>query len=307
MNISIEKVDISVVIPIKDEAGSIKELIYELLDVLREMGESYEIIVVDDGSTDGSREVLGDIPGINTIFFDRNYGQSSALDAGIKSSLGEFVITMDGDGQNSPADIPVMFKTLKEKDLNALCGRRRDRRDRAGKKVAAYTGFILRKIILGDDIKDSGCTLKVVEGSTFRSLDLFAGMHRFIPALLEIKGKKVDQVDTDHRPRMRGKTKYNSLRFFQGLVDLFAIFIIKGTKENKRGSLVFVSLFFFIFVVLGGFSLWFLDDPLSRLLFLFLFVLVLWFLSGVLANIRCYYDHRPRYRIEASKGSYSGS
>jgi glycosyltransferase involved in cell wall biosynthesis len=153
----------------------------------------------------------------------KNFGQTAAMDAGIKASQYDYIVTMDGDRQNDPADIPRLVEYLEENDLDIVSGWRKHRKDTAMKKFTSRGANFLRKIIIDDGIHDSGCSLKIYRRECFDHINLYGEMHRFIPALLKIKGFKVGEIVVNHRPRTSGKTKYNWKRTFKGFVDMISV------------------------------------------------------------------------------------
>lgn len=216
----------SVVIPVFNEEGNIVPLCDELNRVMRKLSSPYEIILVDDGSTDGSYrrmlEAREKHPAVKILKLSRNYGQTAAFWMGIRYSRGEIIITMDGDGQNDPRDIPRMVQRLDRYDL--VCGRRKKRKDGLGKRWQAGAANFIRNLALHDGVKDIGCSLKVFKRPEMADLPLFDGLHRFLPALLKSQGYTIDQVDVNHRPRLKGSSKYGLRnRLIRSLPDLLAV------------------------------------------------------------------------------------
>jgi glycosyltransferase involved in cell wall biosynthesis len=216
----------SAVIPIFNEEGSIIPLCDELNGVMAELSSPYEIILVDDGSTDGSYhrmlEARDKYPAIKILKFSRNFGQTAAFWMGIHHSRGEIIITMDGDGQNDPRDIPRMIPLLGRYDL--VCGHRRERKDGLGKRWQGSLANFFRNLVLHDGVKDTGCSLKVFKTPRIGNLPFFDGLHRFIPALLKSHGYTIGQVDVNHRPRIFGRSKYGLRnRMIRSLPDLLAV------------------------------------------------------------------------------------
>ncbi|MBA3814979.1 MAG: glycosyltransferase family 2 protein [Parachlamydiaceae bacterium] len=216
----------SVVIPLKNEEGNIVELIDELEPVMHALNLPWELICIDDGSTDETSAILTDLskikPYLRTISFDRNYGQSSAFDAGFKHAKGEWLISLDGDRQNDPADIPKLIAAAAESDL--VCGHRVNRRDPWHKKITSRLANFIRSRLCRDEVHDTGCSLKIYRTSCVRQIKMFHGMHRFLPALFKIEGFRVSEVAVNHRERVKGKTKYNFFnRSFNTIADLLAV------------------------------------------------------------------------------------
>lgn len=218
--------DYSVIIPLKNEEANIAVLIEELAPVMQSLNRSWELICVDDGSTDGTRKVLENLlidhPYLRLIYFDRNYGQSSAFDAGFKASKGKFVITLDGDGQNDPADIPKLIGLIEYADL--VCGTRVNRRDTFSKRLISKAANFVRNWMCKDGVPDTGCSLKVYRKASLDKIKMYHGLHRFLPALFCIEGFRVASTPVNHRERVRGKSNYNFFnRSFNTLADLWAV------------------------------------------------------------------------------------
>lgn len=221
---------LSVVIPALDEAESLPslhgEVVEACLSYLEEVGsplDSYEVILVDDGSSDGTREACESLEPLRYIRHEQTLGQSAALERGFREARGTYVVSLDGDGQNDPADIPALLGHLVEHGLDCVCGWRVHRNDPLGKRVASRGAYILRQAIVRDGIHDSGCTLKAFRRECLEGLPLEDGQHRFIPALLKRRGYSVGEVPVNHRPRLHGRSKYGPSRMAKGLRDLIAI------------------------------------------------------------------------------------
>lgn len=218
---------LSVIIPIKDEQDNLKRLHERLHEALDPAGLDYEVVIVDDGSIDASYTVLSGIaaadPRIKVVRLRRNFGQTAALRAGIDWSSGDVIVTMDGDLQNDPADIPRLIELL-EQGYDAVLGQRVDRKDSLLiRKLPSYMGnWIIRKVT-GVHVKDLGCTLRAMRRDLAESLPLYGEMHRFIPVLAQQYGARMLQVPVDHHPRTAGKTKYNLTRTFRVMLDLMTV------------------------------------------------------------------------------------
>ncbi|MCB1180832.1 MAG: glycosyltransferase family 2 protein [Chlamydiia bacterium] len=216
----------SVVIPLKNEEENIKVLIEEIESVMKKIGSPFEVICIDDGSDDQTLTVLKGLathrPFLRIVCFVKNFGQSSAFAAGFAKASGEFVITLDGDRQNNPADIPLLIAKIDEADL--VCGWRVDRRDHWRKKVISKMANQIRGRLCKDGMHDTGCSLKLYRKSALDNIKLYHGMHRFLPALFLLEGYKVREVAVSHRERTKGTTKYNFLnRSIGPIIDMFVV------------------------------------------------------------------------------------
>ena len=214
---------ISYVIPVYNEFESIGKLHEEITFVSEKEGYSYEIIIVDDGSTDGTGEVIKKLVPVVYLKLRRNFGQTAALDCGIKHACGDLIITMDGDGQNDPADVPKLINHMESYDLDVVSGWRKWRKDSFMKKIASRTANFVRGFIIKDNLHDSGCSMKVYRRDCFNGISLFGEMHRFIPAVLKIKGFHVGELEVNHRPRIAGQTKYGWKRGVKGIIDMVSV------------------------------------------------------------------------------------
>ena len=218
--------EISVVIPLRDEEENVVPLHAELTDVLDQMGISYEVILVDDGSTDRTFERLADIQArdqtVRIIRFTRNFGQTAAFAAGFAEARGEYIVTLDGDLQNDPRDIPGMLALARRKDI--VSGWRRQRKDNFFTRYlpSAIANWLLG-IVTGVRLHDNGCSLKIYRAQVVKPLKLRPGMHRYFPALASQLGGRVAEVEVNHRPRQHGRSKYNLSRTFTVISDLVQI------------------------------------------------------------------------------------
>ncbi|KKS13437.1 MAG: Glycosyl transferase GT2 family [Candidatus Magasanikbacteria bacterium GW2011_GWA2_41_55] len=218
---------LSVIIPVYNEEENVKFVHGEVLGALERMAVVYEIIFINDGSFDGTLTELKKLKPVKIISFRKNFGQTAAMDAGIKEAKGDLIITMDGDGQNDPADIAKMIEKIKSDDLDIVSGWRKKREDPFFKKLSSNLAAKLRKFLINDGIRDSGCTLKVYKKECFEHIDLSGEMHRFIPALLKIKGFKAGEIEVNHRRRMSDKTKYGIGRGMRGFFDMMSVWFWK--------------------------------------------------------------------------------
>jgi glycosyltransferase involved in cell wall biosynthesis len=225
---------ISVVIPVYNEVESVEQLYKELIKVLSSF-DSYQIIFVDDGSSDGSVNVIKKIVenDINTkiIQFHRNYGKSAALGEGFKNADGEYIVTMDADLQDDPKEVPNLIAKLEE-GFDLVSGWKKDRKDPLSKKIPSKFFNFITRLFTGVKIHDFNCGLKIYRQSVVKTLEIYGGRHRYIPALAGYKNFKVTEIIVNHRPRLYGETKYGGSRIFHGFFDLISIlFLSKYTQS----------------------------------------------------------------------------
>jgi glycosyltransferase involved in cell wall biosynthesis len=224
----VPKPDLSVVFPVYNEEENIPILLEEISRALAGGGWSYEIIAVDDGSRDRSLEVLNasrsKYPSLRIISFERNSGQTAALDAAWRASRGTYVVSLDADLQNDPADIPPMLRRLEQSGVDMIAGVRVNRHDTWSRRMQSKIGNGVRNWITRDRITDTGCSLKLVRREAIEKVNLFTGMHRFLPTLVRMQGFEVAEMPVNHRPRRFGVSKYGAMnRAVRGLVDCLAV------------------------------------------------------------------------------------
>ena len=220
------KEKISFIIPVYNEESNIENLYSEIKAVAQKLDHPYETIFVDDFSSDNSLSVIKKLSKNNSdvryVSFAKNCGQSAALYAGFQHATGEIIITMDGDLQNDPGDIPNMIKMFGEYDM--ITGWRKNRRDTLSKKIASKIGNFIRNSITKDNIHDTGCSLKIMRASMVKKIKMYRGLHRFLPLLMKLEGAKIVEIPVNHRERLHGVSKYNNLsRAIEGLYDLVAV------------------------------------------------------------------------------------
>ena len=245
---------VSVVVPLYNEEGNAEKLHQEIVQTLEAHYREYEIIFVNDGSTDRTDEICRKLRPLRYICLRKNFGQTAAMDAGIKAARYDYIVTMDGDRQNDPADIPMMLDYLLSNRLDVVSGWRNERKDTLAKRFVSRGANLLRKMLVHDGIHDSGCSLKVYRRECFDHLTLYGEQHRFIPALLKIRGFQVGEIPVHHRERTAGKTKYNWRRIVKGLVDMVSVWF-----WNKYASrpLHLLGTLGILFMTAGfGFGIW---------------------------------------------------
>jgi dolichol-phosphate mannosyltransferase len=209
---------VSIVIPFFNE----EENVDAVLDETRRANPDAEIIAVNDGSQDGTLAKLNRRRDVRVISFRRNLGQSAALYTGLTQACGEVCVMMDGDGQSDPADIPKLVAMLDQADI--VCGYRLRRQDVWSRRAASWVANFVRRLILRDGIRDTGCTLKAMRTGDARHLVPFNGLHRFLPAFFKQAGLRIVEVPVNHRPRRFGKSKYTAReRIFRGIYDLIGV------------------------------------------------------------------------------------
>lgn len=212
--------DISVVVPVYNEEDNVVTLQNEISRALT--GLNYEIIFVDDGSSDGTSEKIERGPQIRVLRFEKNAGQSAATYAGLQAARGATVILMDGDLQNDPADIPKLLAEMPGADL--VCGYRASRKDTVVKRITSRVANFVRSRFTGDGVRDTGCGLKAMRRECVETLVPFKGMHRFVPALVKGAGYRLVEVPVNHRPRQFGESKYGlGNRAIRATVDMFGV------------------------------------------------------------------------------------
>jgi len=216
--------EISIVVPLFNEAPSIKNLAEDVLEVMRQLGRTFEIIFIDDGSTDESLTILRamteEITELRVVVLRRNFGQSAAMTAGFDHARGEIIVSMDGDLQNDPHDIPHLIAALEE-GYDLVSGWRKDRHDPFwSKRLPSRIANWLISRATGIKLHDYGCTLKVYRGDVARALFLYGELHRFIPVLASLYGTRITERVVTHHPRKEGKSKYGIGRTYRVLLDL---------------------------------------------------------------------------------------
>ncbi len=310
--------EISVVITVLNEVDNIRPLIDKLRIDLKDL--DYEVVFVDDGSTDGTQQRIRECADEHIVLLElrKNYGQSTAMTAGIEHASGKYIVLMDGDLQNDSSDIPPMLAKLKEEDWDVVAGHRKDRKD----------GFIIRKIpsnianylirrATGVHIKDYGCTLKIFKKEIADDLGIYGEMHRFIPVLASLQGARISQVAVKHHPRTMGKSKYGLGRTLRVISDLFTmVFFRKYIQKPMHlfGSIGFVMLLagviinlYLLVLKIGGENLW--GKPLLILGVILLLGGIQLITIGFLAeiSIRIYFESGRKKTYQVRKIVRGGS
>lgn len=219
---------ISLVVPVYNEEENLPVLVEQIFTSMRSGGKAWELILVDDGSTDNSLAVIRGLcathPEARYLAFAANCGQSAAFAAGFQDARGSVVVTLDADLQNDPADIPSMLSLYGQGGYDMVIGWRARRQDAWSKRWASKIGNMVRNYLSGEQVRDTGCSLKVLRTAMARNIPMFSGMHRFLPTLMKMQGAKVAEVKVNHRPRVHGASKYGIWdRAWTTFFDLLAI------------------------------------------------------------------------------------
>ncbi len=226
-------------IPVYNEEENLPVLHAEIRQAMEGVGRPYEVIYVDDGSSDGSPAILSGLAGqdrhVRVLRQRRNNGQSAALDAGFRFARGPVVVTLDADLQNDPADIPRLLERIGDYDV--VSGVRTRRQDNWVRKVSSRIANSIRNRVTHESVTDVGCTLRAARAEYLRRLPVFNGMHRFLPTLLRMEGARVTEVPVNHRPRLHGTPKYNIRnRIWRALMDLFGVRWLQTRWIDRRIS-----------------------------------------------------------------------
>ena len=310
------KPDLSVVVPIYNEEDSIPTLVNQLVNALRPIDKKFEIVLVNDGSSDRSAQILEELsvstPELVCVLLRKNYGQTAAMAAGFDAADGEIVVSLDGDLQNDPQDIPLLIEKLEE-GFDLVCGWRFRRQDAAiRRKLPSRIANRLIGRVTGVRLHDYGCSLKAYRKEVLNDMRLYGELHRFLPVLANIEGGKITEIKVNHRSRKFGSSKYGIDRTFRVLMDLLTVwfmnrFLTRPMYVFGFGGLLailaslFVSTYLFYVKLLG-------EDIGNRPLLIFALVLgiagVQLFCFGLLGElqIRTYHESqgRPIYRIRAT-------
>jgi glycosyltransferase involved in cell wall biosynthesis len=297
--------ELSIVITVKDEEENIKPLLEGIRLALS--GIDYEVILVDDGSTDKTRQQVLNNADERSVLVElrKNYGQSTAMTAGIDYSTGRYIALLDGDLQNDPSDIPGMLDLLKREDWDVVAGNRKNRKDGMFlRKIPSKIANALIRRMTGVYIKDYGCTLKVFRREIAEELNLYGELHRFIPVIAKMQGARITQVDVKHHPRKFGKSKYGIGRTFRVLSDLVLMLFFRRYIQKPMhlfGTIGFISLgigivinLYLLVLKIMGHDIW--GKPLLILGLIFLLGGIQLITIGILAEIsvRTYFESQNK-------------
>jgi len=307
-----KEIELSVVVPVFNEEQNVSRLHRNIVSVCDRMGMPFEIIFVNDGSSDNTLKALKSLSPIRIINLNRNFGQTAALDAGIKSAQGKYIVTMDGDGQNDPSDIPKLLNKLLISNLDVVSGWRKHRRDSFSKRIVSKGALLLRSLLVHDGIHDSGCTLKAYRRECFVHVELYGEMHRFVPALLKTRGYKIGELVVKHHPRRFGKTKYSFKRVLKGAMDMVALWFWGKYSSRPLHLFGLLGLVIATFSVIAGalaiyrkfaYGIILSSSSLTYLSFSGLLIGVQFFIFGLLMDIvvRGYYASRHTTYYEISE------
>ncbi len=299
--------NISVVVPLFNEDESLEELVNWISRVNESHGFSYEVILVDDGSTDNSWQVIGELASSNSNIkaarFNRNYGKSAALDTGFKIASGEVVITMDADLQDSPDEIPALYKKIKEDDFDIVSGWKKKRHDPISKTIPSRFFNLVTRMMSGIKLHDFNCGLKAYKNKVIKNVKLYGEMHRYIPVIAKWQGfSKIGEQVVVHQKRKYGKTKFGFERFIFGFLDLLTItFVSKFRKRPMHFFGTFGVLSFLFGFISASWIIWekidaiyfskvpvqreVIEQPLFFLALVAIIIGVQLFLAGFLAEL----------------------
>ncbi len=313
------KMDISIILPIYNERENLPSLMREIEQALSPLAKRYEVIAVDDGSKDGSREIIRELanenPHLKWVAFRRNMGQTAALSAGFRYALGEVIVTLDADCQNDPADIPRLLAKLEE-GFDCVTGWRKHRRDSwATRKIPSRIANWFIRLMSGTHVRDLGCTLRAYRSDVLKELRLYGEMHRFLVVLVEGVGGRVAEIEVNHRPRIWGQSKYGLSRILKVPLDLLTIwfthkyrtkpiYLFGGAGIGLLG-LGGITAFFALYEKFMS-GVWVHKNPIFILSVMFTVIGVLFLGMGLLAEIliRTYFESQNMqpYTVIESRG-----
>ncbi|MEB3270277.1 MAG: glycosyltransferase family 2 protein [Synechococcus sp.] len=317
---------LSVVIPLHNEEGSLLALLEQLLAALRPLGRPFELVLVDDGSRDGTAVLLQAqverIPELVAVLLRRNYGQTAAMAAGFAASRGELIVSLDGDLQNDPADIPRLLQHLEAQDLDLVSGWRHPRHDhQLTRLLPSWLANRLIARVTGVRLHDYGCSLKAYRRELLQDMNLYGELHRFLPALAAIEGARIGELKVQHHPRRFGRSNYGLDRTFRVLMDLLTVWFMRRFLTRPMHVFGAIGLVCFLVGLLLG--VWLVaaklvlgvdigNRPLLQLAVLAMFTGVQLFSFGLLAELqmRTYHESqgRPIYRVRATlRGARTGA
>jgi glycosyltransferase involved in cell wall biosynthesis len=308
---------LSVVVPLFNEQDSLRPLVRQLLDAVRPLGVPFELVLVDDGSKDATATLLAElsdeVPELVAVLLRRNYGQTAAMAAGFDASSGDVIVTLDGDLQNDPADIPLLLAKIEE-GYDLVSGWRHQRQDAAiSRLLPSKLANSLIASVTGVQLHDYGCSLKAYRREVVADMNLYGELHRFLPALAFIEGARISEVKVNHHPRRFGRSNYGIDRTFRVLMDLLTVWFMKRFLTRPMHVFGFWGLASIaVGVVISLYLLWeklianadIGNRPLLMVAVLALIAGVQLFCFGLLAELqmRTYHESqgRPIYRVRAA-------
>ncbi|MDC7998465.1 glycosyltransferase family 2 protein [Gilvibacter sediminis] len=306
-----DPVKLSLVIPLYNEEDNVAPLTAQVAEALK--GFSYELIYIDDCSTDNTRAEILKLghEQVHLIELKKNYGQSMALAAGIDYASGDFIVTLDGDMQNDPADIPAMLAKMEAEDWDMITGFRKNRKDSFLKKIPSkIANFIIRKATKFN-VKDQGCALKIFRAETAKELNLYGEMHRFISLLTYLNGARITQVAVNHRPRQFGKSKYGLGRTVKVVNDVILILFQRNYLQKPMYLFGNLGLLFFgLGVIINAYLLYekligneIGDRPLVFVGVLFVLMGIQFYTSGIIIDLqmRTYFESQKQKPFKIRK------
>jgi len=312
--------DLTVVIPVFNEAPNLRPLCENLMKALSPLGRSFEILLIDDGSSDESLQIYPELcrkyEPVKVIRLRRNFGQTAAFSAGFDFARGRVIVTMDGDLQNDPADIPALLKRI-EDGYDLVSGWRVHRQDKKVTRIlpSRIANWLISRLT-GVALHDYGCSLKAYRAEVAKNVDLYGELHRFIPVLASMYGATIAEIPVHHHPRLMGKSKYTLSRAFRVLVDLGTVLFLKWFLDRPqyvfgRWGLILFSAGVIIDGYLAALKIFWGQDIGTRPLLILGVLLILAgmqiFFTGILAEIqvRTYYEsqNKPRYHVREILGS----
>ncbi|MDQ8186838.1 glycosyltransferase family 2 protein [Pelagicoccus sp. SDUM812002] len=330
---SSQTIDVSIVIPMRNEEENVKAVCSELVAFMNDRRERYEVIIVNDGSEDATGSLLerysAEDERFTVIEFARSFGQAAAMDAGFQTARGRVIVPMDGDMQNDPADIPGLVAQLDEGEgSDIVSGWRKDRKDRwlSRRLPSVIANRLIRKLTWCDQLNDFGCSLKAYRREALEGIRLYGEMHRFLPALCKWRGARLSERVVNHRPRVAGESKYGIIRTFKVLLDLMTVKFLGDYLQKPMyffaklsfiaiaiacGSTIFATVQKFGYATEHGMPVM-LNDSIFILFAMMMFLsAVILVLVGILAELmtRIYFESQGRspYRVRrVLKGSVRG-
>ncbi|MBC8213145.1 MAG: glycosyltransferase family 2 protein [Candidatus Marinimicrobia bacterium] len=300
---------ISIVIPVLDEEGSIKELYNEICNALQNFSK-WEIIFVDDGSKDNSVKIINELitedPNVQLIKFYRNFGKAAALSEGFKYAKGEIIITMDADLQDDPFEIQNLINKIND-DWDMVSGWKKKRNDPMSKTFPSKIFNYFTRLMTRVNIHDFNCGLKAYRSEVVKSIEIYGSLHRYIPALAKQKGFSVSEIEVNHRPRIHGETKYGGARYAEGFFDLITVlFVGKYTSRPLHFFgligmiLILIGLGINVYLTIGWFKgVWIGNRPIFYLGILLLIVGVQFISIGLLGELMVKSSRQSEKRIES--------